>query len=266
MDSPPYPLFLSSQTCDESEPENGKFQWNLDSTIVPRTLKSDIFVQLYNIQMSRQFPNVYNEGTKLTFYFNNLPAVLYTLTISKGYYETVNLIISAINAVASAVRVDTGTTVPNPLTFAYSGNASRILTVDNTNASLDITIEPNGLALRLGICNKELVVPYVLVAPNLTTTLGTWDILFPKQIYVCSNKSLQLDNANDSSLTASRKIIASIPINCNYGDIIPFDRPFVLQPLRNNSIDYIDIEMVDENFSPLSFHNCFALTFMFYKD
>ncbi len=42
MDNPPYPLFLSSQTADEAEPENGKFQWNLDNSIVPRNLKSDL--------------------------------------------------------------------------------------------------------------------------------------------------------------------------------------------------------------------------------
>jgi len=266
MDTIPYPLFLSSQTADEAEPQNGKFQWNFDNTILPRSNKSDLYIQLYNIQMSRQFPNVYGEGRILTFYFTNLPNVKYTITIQEKYYDTINEIITSTNNIATATRVDTGTTVPNPLVFAYSGNASRLLTVDNVNASLDLVIEPTGLALRLGICNQSLEVPYALVAPHLTTTKGTWDILFPKQIYVCSNKSLQLDTSNDSSLTASRKIIASIPLNVNYGDIIPFDRPFVLQPLRNHSIEYIDIEMVDENFIPLPFYNTFAFTFMFYKD
>ena len=260
MDTP-YPVFLSSQTCDEAFPAEGKFQWTLDTAILARSTKTDLYVQLYNIQMSRQFPNVYGEGRVLTFYYTSAPSVLYTITIPAAYYPDVASITTAM-ASQLATRIDTGTTFPNPLTITVNSATTRILTIDNTNASLDLIILPTGLALRLGICNQALSVPYV----GTTNTLGTWDILFPKQIYVCSNKSLQLNNANDSSLSGSRKIIASIPLNVNYGDIIPFERPFVLQPLRNNAIEFIDIEMVDENFSPLSFHNCFALTFMFYKD
>jgi hypothetical protein len=265
MENTPYPLFLSTQHCDECDPSTGHFQWNFDNVIVPRNLKSDIYIQLYNIQMSRQFPNVYGTGCTLTFFFDHLPNVKYTITIPEGYYETVNDIITAVNG-ASMVRVDTGQIIQSALVFSNPGLPNRLLNVDNINSSLDLTIEPRGLALRLGICNENLQVPYALVAPNLTKTKGTWDILFPKQVYVCSNKSLQLDVSNDSSLTASRRIIASIPINCNYGDIIPYERPFPIQPLRNNAIDYIDIELCDEKFTPLPFHNTFALTFMFYKD
>jgi hypothetical protein len=261
MDSPPYPLFLSSQTADFTDPVNGKFQWNLDSAIVPRNLKSDLFIQLYNIQLSRQFPNVYSEGRVLTFSFDNLPTILYTITIEAGYYNTVGDIITAVNA-TSMVRVSTNQIIPNQLVFSNPDLSSRIINVDNTNTSLNLTILPTGLALRLGICNAPLQVPFA----NLTRTNGTWDILFPKQIYLCSDNSLQLQTANDSSLTASRKIIASISNNVNYGDIIPFERPFVIQQLRNTSIEYIDISFVDENFEPLPFHNTFAMTFMFYKD
>lgn len=257
----PYPVFLSSQTCDESIPAHGKFQWNLDTAIVARSTKSNMYIQLYNIQMSRQFPNVYGEGRILTFFYTLTPSVIYTITIPEAFYPDVASITTAM-AAQLAVRTDTQTTFPNPLTITVFSTTTRILNIDNTNASLDITILPTGLALRLGICNQSLLVPYV----GTTNTLGTWDILFPKQIYVCSNKALQLDNSNDSSLTGSRKIIASIPLNVNYGDIIPFERPFVLQPLRNNAIEFIDIEMIDENFNPLPFNNTFALTFMFYKD
>jgi hypothetical protein len=164
------------------------------------------------------------------------------------------------------VRVQTNQVIPNPLVFSNPALSSRILNVDNTNTSLDITIYPTGLALRLGICNSPLQVPFVLVAPNLTRTLGTWDILFPKQIYLCSDNSLQLQTANDSSLPASRKIIASVPNTVNYGSIIPFDRPFIIQQLRNQSLEYIDISFTDENFEGLPFHNSFSFTFMFYKD
>ncbi len=204
---------------------------------------------------------MYGEACVLKFFYDATPTVFYSITIDAGYYDTIALIISAM-AAKSAIRIDTGGTFANPLTITVVAGASRLLTIDNTNASLDLTILPKGLALRLGICNSPLVCSYT----TNVNTKGTWDILFPKQIYVCSPKALKLNNSNDSSLTASRKIIASIPLNVNYCDIIPFDRPFVLQPLQNNSIDYIDIEMVDENFSPLSFHNTFALTFMFYKD
>jgi hypothetical protein len=208
---------------------------------------------------------VYGEGRVLTFSFDNLPSILYTITIAPGYYQSIADIITAVNA-ASMVRVETNQIITNALTFADLNIPSRNLTVDNTHASLDLTIHPTGLALRLGICNAPLQVPHVLISPNLTRTLGTWDILFPKQIYLCSDNSLQLQTANDSSLTASRKIIASIPINCNYGDIIEFERPFIIQQLRNQSIEYIDIALVDENFQALPFNNTFALTFMFYKD
>jgi hypothetical protein len=265
MDNIAYPVYLSSQTADELIPEKGKFFWNLDNKIVSSTLRKNLYIQLYNIQISRQFPNVYGEGRTLTFFHNNLPNVKYTKTIAEGYYQSVADIISAYNG-GQVVRVDTGQLITNPITFAYDNNASRILTVDNTHASLDLTIEPTGLALRLGICNSPLEVPHVLVAPNLTKTKGTWDILFPKQIYITSGRSLQMDVSNDSAMMANRKIIASVPMNSNYGDIIEFERPFIIQPLKNLSVENIDIAMTDENFTPLPFHNTFALTFMFYKN
>lgn len=263
-----YPLFLSSQTCDFAIPEEGKFSWSLDRAITSRSLKSEIKIQLYNIQLSRQFPNVYGEGCILLFHFNNLPNVKYELVIAQGFYETITSLLAAIAAQTNVHRLDVGvkTQVPNPLRISYDENAARVLQIDNINSTLDLTIEATGLALRLGICNSPLIIPHVLQAPNLTQTLGTWDILFPKQVYICSDKNLQLDTSNDSSLMASRKIIASIPINCNYGEILDYERPFVIQSLKNQSIDSIDIELVDENFVNLPFHNTFALTFMFYKD
>lgn len=266
-DKQAHPIFLNSQSADTLVSKEGYYEWILDQTLLPvNKALADMEIQVHSLQISRQFKNTCNGGNVLTYYLADVPQIKYTVTIPERYYATIDEIITAFNNVTNAVRQTTHILeVPRHFTL-HSGNRTDRLIGAYSSLATEIVILNKGLGLRIGVSNEpETILATNIAAGSASVFKGTFDLNFPKMIYITTDDSLELDQSADSTPTASKKILCGLPVNAAYGDFIPFEEPFVRLPIANKSINKINIRLVDELFNNIEMYNSFAITLMLYK-
>jgi hypothetical protein len=203
--------------------------------------------------LSANFPNIlypFGEDDKnFTIFDGGIGGIPYTITFpTNRRFDSTSDFISVMNALF--------TTVSAPFTASYSNDTGR-LSITCSNVSNPIYIPRwtyTNANFRLGFTSVTGVEVTPPISTNAVIEADGFMNVFNRtnSVYVTSN--ISVDSNNDSNIG---NIIARIPISAGFGQLVNYENVHseFSAPVFTERIKDISIQLLDENYQPLTLPN-----------
>ena len=214
----------------------------------PSLLRDDTSILYSAIQvLNAQIPvsyyqiNYTNNSLKLTLVGGT--TLNTTLTITRGNYN-INTLMTEISAQYALLGAGTLTCSFNKI----SGLLTMVLASATYNISFSVL--PSTISKVIGFAPLST---YISTALSLTAPFPV-SLLTIKKLKVCS--SMLSTQSLDSNNLGTINLLNTIPVNAPAYSIITYENKQAYGPiLRNKIIDYIDIQILDDNNNFINFNN-----------
>jgi hypothetical protein len=207
---------------------------------LPEIIENDrcrIYVSVFNLSIPYSFYNINQNNNILYYQVLGVPSGISTLTIPYGNYTAYNLV--------KYIQEN----LQNGLTISYSNITHKVSFTHTTN-NFKLLVTGSSILEVLGFTNNmvynstsySLVSPYVL---NLNTNNC-----------ICIMTNIETPNITSCALN-NRKVLLSIPVNCNPNEYISWNNNGSLYRINtySNILDYLEIMIVNQHHQLLDLNN-----------